>query len=628
MRTRLFAVVATLLAAVPALSAQSNNGAVPVRFFDLAPQAGVDVECFGRGSAIVDLDGDGLLDLVATSSSVQTYYFRQLPGAASGVPQFREMTAAWRIPQDTKQSWGTVAADFDNDGDQDLYFPCGAFHYAEANRLLRNDLNTLGVFTRMGPAEGGDAVTLLDSSFGASAVDYDRDGDLDIFTAATFTFGSTQGQPVRLLRNDGGLHFTDVGAAAGLTHLGNYKHTGVGDIDNDGWPDLGVGQIGGPARLYRNNRDGTFREIAQQAGLADPFKNFGFVFDDFDNDGWQDVFLPQYLHVCCTGISRLFLNNRDGTFRDVSQASNIGRHEDMGHNVGDLNADGFPDIYIGAGHPTTVSFDVLYLTRPNGGNGLRVLDQSVYSRLRSAGLGRNHGAPFGDVNDDGFVDIWAVNGGPATQPNTIQKAYLWLSEGNHNRWLKADLRGVISNRDAVGARLSVRTQDGRDVHRMITAGRGFTNTDAHLTHFGLGQTARAAWLHVLWPSGYEQYHLDPPLGQTSPIVETVIWTDDVARLGQTVAIEATGPEGFEVQLMASRQSAFVLRPDLGGFLQLQGPRFELPPATLGPSGRLRLQLPVPADPSALGRTLYVQARVSQPVSGEGILTNRLDLVIQ
>lgn len=616
-------------AAPPLLPAQSLNGARPVRFFNLAPQAGVDVACFGRGSAVVDLDNDGLLDLVATSAGVRTHYFRQLPsGGGHTAPQFQEMTAAWQIPQDTKQTWGVVAADFDNDGDKDLYFPCGGFHYAEANRLLRNDLDTSGRFTLMGPAQAGDAVSLLDPSFGASAADVDRDGDLDLFTSAAVTFGGTTDQPCRLLRNDGGLHFTDVAHAIGITALGNYRHTGVGDIDNDGWPDLGVGQSGGPSRLFHNNGDGTFQEIAQLVGLADPDKNFGFVFDDFDNDGWQDVFLPQYLHNHAHGTSRLFLNNRNGTFRDVSAASRIGTHEDMGHNVGDLNADGHPDIYIGAGHPNTTSYDLLFIVRPNGSGGLALKDLSEHSRIRTEGEGRNHGTPFGDVNGDGFVDIWAVNGGPSTVPSSIQPAYLWLNEGNQNRWLKADLRGLISNRDALGARMSVLTSDGREVHRAVTAGRGFTNTDAHETHFGLGRTDRARWLKILWPSGFEQYLLDPPLEETSKIVETVIWTEGTARPGQTLAIEAAGPAGAKVHVMIAIAPDFVIRPDLGGILLIRAPWSELAPATFGGSGFATVPMPIPADPTLIGRTLYLQARISPAAGGEASLTNRLDLVIQ
>lgn len=620
---------AAVLLLAGAARAQLTNGALPVRFFDLAPQAGADVDCFGRGSAIVDLDGDGLLDLVATSAGRPMYLLRQLPGGGPGVvPQFDEMSYAWQIPPFTRETWGTVAADFDNDGDPDLYFPCGGFAGREENILLRNDLDTLGKFTSMSAIESGAAVSLSEASFSATATDYDRDGDLDLFTAATGPIGGGAPANCRLLRNEGGLYFTDVSAQAGITQLGSYKHTGVGDIDNDGWPDLGAGQMGGPARLWRNMGNGSFVEVAGPAGLAGPVKNFGFVFEDFDNDGWQDVFLPQYLHSASGGQrSRLFLNNGNGTFRDVSNASRIGAHEDMGHNVGDLNADGFPDIYIGAGHPATTSFDVLYLVRPNPGNGLLVKDVSVYSRIRSAGAGRNHGTPFGDVNGDGFVDIWAVNGGPSSNPTTFQKAYLWFSEGNSNRWLKADLRGVFSNRDGVGARATVHTRDGRDIHRTVSAGKGFANTDAHETHFGLGDTTRAAWLRVRWPSGIEQFLMDPPLERTSMVVETGLRALDEAHLGQSVRVEACGPAGQEVRLMAAMRTGRQFVPSWGGVLLLGGFHVDLPAATLGPSGRAVILVPCPADPASVGRSFYLQARILNPATGRGILSNRLDLPI-
>ncbi len=618
--------ICALVALTPAGFAQNTNGAFPMVFQNIAPQAGVNVPCFGRGGATVDLDGDGLLDLIATSASIQTYYFRQTPTG------FQEMTQAWSIPQDTKQTWGVVAADFDSDGDPDLYFPCGGFHLAEPNRFLRNDLNTLGRFTLLTAAVAGDAVAVADSNFGCTAADFDRDGDLDLFTSATITYGSVTPQPLRLFRNDGNLHFTDVTQQSGMTHRGNFKHVGAGDFDNDGWMDFGVGDYDGPSRLYRNNHDGTFVELAAAVGVDHPGKNFGFVFTDFDNDGWQDVMLPKYLHggTSHTDTTKLFLNNGDGTFRDVSAASMIGGQEDMGHNVGDINADGFPDIYIGAGHPSTVSLDVMYLVRPDGVGGLRALDVSVQSGIRSAGPGRNHGTPFADLNRDGYLDIWAVNGGPSVQAATIQEAYLWRAQGNPNEWFSAELRGLVSNRDAVGARMTALTQDGREIRRTVTAGKGFANTDEHRTHFGLGETQGVQYLQILWPSGIEQHVLAPALRSRLDVVESGIWTTDTARIGDLLDVDFCGPQGQEFDLFIGAAPSLTLRPDLGGFLRIAPPLVYLPPVAIGPTGQGVISLSIPNQSVLVGQMLYVQAGMHHPLqpAATRMLTNRLDLRIQ
>ncbi len=613
---------------VSPVAAQNVNGAHPIKFQNVAPQLGADVVGFGRGSAIVDLDLDGRLDLIATSATKGTFYLRQQPNGT-----FVEMTQIWQIPQDTKQTWGTVAADFDNDGDEDLYFPCGGFHYPETNRFLRNDLNTLGTFTLLTGAVAGDAVTIADPSFGASALDYDRDGDLDIFTSATQTYGSTTLERCRLLRNDGGLHFTDVSLTAGITQVGNYKHCGVGDIDNDGWPDIGVGNFTGPNLLYRNMGNGRFIEIAAAVGLADPDRNFGFVFSDLDNDGWMDVVLPKYLHggASHTDTTSLYLNKRNGTFRDVSAGSGIGGQEDMGHNVADVNGDGFPDYYVGAGHPMTLSLDVLYLLRPDfRTGGIRALDISGYSGIRSAGPGRNHGTPVGDVNRDGFIDIWAVNGGPSVEPASIQQAYLWYSLGNANRSMQARLVGKKSNRDGIGARLMALTADGREVHRMVSAGKGFTNTDSYFTHFGLGETTGVQYLRINWPSGIEQFVLAPPLGGIFDVAEAGIWTNGVAQIGSSVPIEYCSVPGNEVDVFYGGAPSLNLRADLGGFMRIAPPLFYLPSVTVPASGTGSVPLDIQNNPQLVGFTVYVQAGMHDPLrpSTTHMLTNRLDLVIQ
>jgi hypothetical protein len=258
------------------------------------------------------------------------------------------------------------------------------------------------------------------------------------------------------------------------------------------------------------------------------------------------------------------------------------------------------------------------------------LDISDYSGIRSYGPGRNHGTPIGDINRDGYVDIWAVNGGPSTIPASIQESYLWYSQGNPNQSIQVLLRGVRSNWDAVGARMMALTADGRQVHRAVSAGKGFTNTDSYVTHFGLGETTGVQMLSIRWPSGIEQQLFAPPLGAIFEVTESGIWTTDPARIGATVQIQACGLEGHQLDVFFGGAQAFQFRPDLGGFIRIAPPLVFLPAVVIPASRKAVVPLAIPNNPQLVGLTLYVQAGIHDPLrpTTTRILTNRLDLVIQ
>ena len=267
--------------------------------------------------------------------------FRQKPDHT-----FEEANALWGITLDHNRTWSVLVADFDNDGDNDIYYVNGNFP-GERNTLWRNDLNTQGSFTNV-TNQSGDAGLPL-RGFGATALDYDRDGLLDFFMS-----NITAADRNYLFHNEGGLVFTEVGATAGITHNGQSRHCSAGDIDNDGWDDIAVGHWDTSNLLYHNQRDGTFKEIAERAGCGSPGRNFGCVLEDFNNDGWVDIYAAKY-HFRFTQPSRLYLNEGDGTFLDVTAGSGTTGQTDMGHNTGDLDADGYPDIYIGTGTRSTRS---------------------------------------------------------------------------------------------------------------------------------------------------------------------------------------------------------------------------------------------------------------------------------
>lgn len=608
-----------------ALSAQGGppdtTGALFMEFTESAATLGASEPGYGRGTAIVDLDQDGRLDLIVVMAGMQDAFLRQ---KADGT--FEKMNAAWGIPNTVDRGWGVLAADFDNDGDRDVYFPTGGFSGAQPNVFLRNDLNTTGTFTDVTTASG-DAPLGQHSCFGATALDFDLDGDLDIFTSNNgFAVGGVTKNS--LLRNDGNMIFTDVSATAGIVDQGDWRHCSSGDIDNDGYVDIFIGNYTGANLLYHNNGDGTFTDIAASAGVQDPGSNFGGVLIDFDNDGWLDLFGARY-QFQGNYPSGLYLNNRNGTFRDVRVGSRIARQKDMGHNCGDLNADGFPDIYIGTGHPNEKIFDVVLLCRPNGRGGLMTQRIGEDAGFHDLGKTRAHGMAFGDINRDGNQDVYVNNGGPDWVPNSWQENGLFLSDGNDNNWMQVELVGVKSNRSAVGARMHAITGDDRNVHRTVTVGRGFANTDSPMMHFGLGPANRVQLFRIFWPSGVEQVYLDLDTTMAHTIYESGFEWSGTPAPGAVIQVEAFGPPNTTMKLFHSTKAGQFNDRDLGGIFRMGGNiRYE-PAVTLNADGKASISFTIPNDPSLSGRMMYLQALVEDAGgSHPTTLTDKADLMIQ
>jgi hypothetical protein len=592
----------------------TTTATAQVQFVDVTKQTGTDGKTYGRGVAFADLDGDGLLDVVAANAGMNIGVFHQLADHT-----FEDAYAKWGFANDTRAHWGVIAADFDNDGDVDLYILDGGFTAKQPNQLLRNDLATSGVFTDVS-SSSGDA-TISKSTFGGTALDFDRDGLLDVFMS------NLGGQGCTLLRNVGGMKFRNVSSGSKIAETGgNYRHCSAGDVDNDGWIDLAVGNYSGNNLVYRNNGDGTFSDVASSCGLATPYKNFGLVLEDFDNDGWMDAYVPKY-QTNPTGPSELYLNNGDGTFRDVTSGSGMTGQTDMGHNTNDVDGDGYPDVFIGCGNPSFKDYAKLFLITPDGHGGLVATDASVSSGLNSNGPARAHGSGFGDYDGDGDVDLFENNGGPEGDPNMLEPTWFWQNQGSAHHWLEVDFRGVISNRSAIGARAHVVTSAGRAVHRFRSAGKGFGNTDSPTSNFGIGDDKTIDELFVSWPSGVTQRVLSPAVDQKTSLVETgMLYTGD-PRPGAQLTLQTCGPAQHVLDLFVSTETAWTPLPPLG-VLELDLPLTMLLDAALDDTGRLDVVLDVPADPSLIGTTFHLQACVHAPsVPDHGVLTNRVDVAI-
>lgn len=595
------------------------SAASQVSFVDRAAEAGVLNPSFGRAAAMVDLDGDGLLDLIGCNAGMENRFYRQKPDHT-----FEQMNAAWGIAPDDRASWSLLAADFDNDGDIDVYVVNGGFFAgAVANQVLRNDLSTSGVFTDVSAASGDGAI--VSWNFGGTALDYDNDGDLDVFCTVV---GGMQG--LVLLRNDGDLTFTDVSAESGVDIVGKYRHCSSGDYDNDGWVDIAVGRSGDDMLLLRNNGDGTFEDTTAAAGLSGsvPLTNFGLALDDFDNDGWLDLFVPKYQAAAITGTSEIYLNDGDGTFTNVTAGSNMTGQSDMGHTTGDVDGDGYPDIYIGTGNPDFLDDDVLFLVTPDGNGGLIGNDVTAAAGVAPTPT-RCHGMALGDYDGDGDVDVYVNNGGPEIDALTLQEDFLFENQGNGNAWTAIELVGVRSNRGGVGAHAVATTNTGREVHRYHRVGHGFGNTSSPIQHFGIGSDVSVDRIEIRWPSGLSQVLLAPPMSTVTTVVETGLSCGDPVVPGEVFTIEFDGSAGHDATLFVSAGQVALPVPAFGGVWKMAAPFLTLADLTLDAGGQGQVPLPIPLGFGLSGFEFYAQAWVREPGAGNGgVLTDVLPIPIE
>ncbi|MFT7517184.1 MAG: hypothetical protein ACI84O_000974 [Myxococcota bacterium] len=619
----LFAGCAASAVGLSTMSAQAlvYDHSEPMFFDEKAAAKGVDSPGYGRGAAMVDLDNDGRLDLVVASAGTANEFYWQ-----KGNGTFKRMNNLWSVPPEQGQSWGVIAADFDNDGDKDIYFPTGGFSGAEANVFLRNDLNVSGTFVDISASSG--ACALIVSNFGGSAFDYDNDGDLDLFLTSAVGPGTAL-LPCELYRNEGNMNFTDMAAPAGITHGGDFRHCGVADYDHDGYVDVMVGSFDSANLLYRNNGDGTFSEVASQAGVDDPYRSFGATFEDFNNDGWADVFVPKYQFTGTTPSS-LFINNQDGTFRDITASANMTVQGDMGHNTGDINADGYPDIFIGTGHPYLERLDLVKMMFPVlNSDAMAAREAGGYMGLTAIGRSRAHGFAFGDIDDDGDIDVYGNNGGPSQISSSWGFNAFYYAQGNSSNWMKVLLEGVMSNSDAIGARIKVEASDGREIWRYPSAGKGFCNTDSPIQHFGLGTAASADLLEIYWPLGLIQTYVNMQTKDQHDLIETGIVFTGTPSVGGQVMINVVGPPNGEVEILYSPILAYNLDPIAHVVHRLGGTPSSKGISNLNANGRANIPFDFPNNPSISGTSVFVQARVVDVNNSSRITvkTNAIELAI-
>ena len=503
------------------------------RFHDRAPDLGLDVNALAGGSVMEDFDGDNFLDLIVSSMGVkdQVRYFRN-----NGDGTFDEKTIEAGL-EGLVGGLNMVHADYNNDGYTDVFILRGGWfsEFGELgnipNSLLRN--NGDGTFSDLTEKAG-----LLSFHPTQTAVwwDYNNDGWLDLFIGNE-TINENEKNPCELYRNNRDGTFTECAKSVGIEVSKFVKGVTSGDYNNDGRPDLFLSVFGASNMLFRN--DGPisessddphawkFTEHGKRAGLSEPKYSFPTWFWDFNNDGWEDLFVcgyrtdgEGYINNGVGGIvadyldqphsaetMRLYRNRGDGTFAEVSESMNLDKVVlGMGCNYGDLDNDGWLDFYVGTGNP---SFAMLVPNRMFR-NEKGMIFQDVTTSGGFGHLQKGHGVSFGDIDHDGDQDIYSVIGGAFTGDNYMN--VLFENPGNENKRLTLKLVGESSNRSALGSRIKVllTAEDGskREIHRTVSAGGSF-GASPFRQEIGLGKVRSIDAVEIFWPhSGKKQIYHD------------------------------------------------------------------------------------------------------------------------
>lgn len=566
MRTLLFL---TLIAA-----SAVAQGPPLLRFEDVSKQAGLTVanisepeqhyiiESTNGGLGFIDCDNDGKLDIVTTNSSTVDHYLNKggdllvtLYHQDSDL-KFTDITIPAGL---TKKGWsmGVTVMDFDNDGWQDLYV--SGFG---GNVLYRNLGNCKfeDVTEKAGLRVGGFSV-------GSAWADYDRDGFVDLFVPRYLDTDVTKlpkpdsldknceyqgismecarrghtGESDFLFHNRGDGTFEDVSKKAGVDNASRFlgMQAAWADYDNDGWPDLYVSNDGGPNYLYHNKHDGTFEDVGLYSGTALSLEgqergSMGIDFADIDHDGRLDIFVTNFVGEA----SELYWNQGERGFTDINWASGIGRvsapYVGWGNGFLDVDNDGWADIVIANGHVFPQMEKVksgagyrqpLLLFRNKGNRTFE--DATALAGLDRLPLSAHRGVAFGDVNNDGKVDILVLNAGA---PPTL---LINRSEtGNHAVLFK--LIGSKSNRAAIGARVTIEAGGMRQFNEVRSGSSYCSQNDLRL-HFGLGKEAKIADVEVSWPSGKKDVFKNVAADSIYTIVEDKGITQQVPFATDTVA---------------------------------------------------------------------------------------------
>jgi tetratricopeptide (TPR) repeat protein len=392
-----------------------------------------------------------------------------------------------------------IQADYNNDGCMDILVLRGGWEVPQRKSLLKNNCD--GTFTDVTKAAG--LAQVVTATQTAVWTDINNDGLLDLFV------GSENG-PAQLFLNNGDGTFKDISHSAGIDSVTYAKGVVAGDYDNDGWPDLYVSNFQGENLLYHNNHDNTFTEVAHDAGVLGNGRGFAAFFLDYDNDGWPDLFVTSYFTSVDETVRtylgmphnvttlKLYRNLGNGTFHDVTKEVGLNRvFMPMGGNFGDFDNDGFLDLYLGTGNPSYASLIPNVLLHNDGAK--KFTDVTFSSGTGE--LHKGHGVAFADMENNGTLDIAEEIGGAV--PGDRHAFRLFENPGNDNDWITVKLIGVKSNRSGLGARIHITVENAgappREIFRTVGSGGSFGASPLE-QHIGIGKSAKIDNIEIWWPT--------------------------------------------------------------------------------------------------------------------------------
>ncbi len=503
-----------------------------VDFEEVSSQIGLDKTSGGRGTAIFDLDGDGYLDVVVASSHGGRSVYRN-----NGDGTFSDVSVGSGVDE-CVNCFVVAVGDYDNDGRDDLYITRLGFYQGDSV-LYRN--NGDGTFTDV-TAESG--VGCWGPAYAAQWVDYDCDGNLDLFVCSNLGGMFDRTARNRLFHNNGDGTFTDVSMESGINTISPTIGGCWGDYDNDGYPDLFVSSALGRSKLFRNNGDGTFTDVSGESGLDDICLGTVAFWCDYDNDGWLDLvqftWSPEddVLDTLFDGEGpahgkpmRVFHNNGDGTFTLETRELGIsGCFGTMSGNPGDFDNDGYLDFLMGNGDPHVNRTEPAIILEFDP-------EARKYRNVTfAAGLpytGKTHGSNMADLAGDGRLSLILASGG--LYPGDLMTMSVFRPKRLPGNYLNVRLVGTKSNRNAVGARVRL-DAGGRSRHLLVSGGSSF-GCLPYEQHFGLGKLDKADALEIWWPSGARQVIGNLPVNTTIRIVEGVQGWSEIYRHGSRHAGE-------------------------------------------------------------------------------------------
>lgn len=492
---------------LPAASIES--GAEFVTFRDVSHSVGIRGTGLSGGACVEDFDGDGWLDIMRSSwGEDDPLVFWKNAGNGSFVNASEGLGLSGIV-----SGLNMVHADVNNDGMADVLVLRGAW-MRDQGRIPNSLLLNLG--------EGKFADVTFEAGMLTAAptqtatfADFNLDGWIDVFIGNESS--RKMSFPSEFFLNNGDGTFRNIINEIGVTVDATVKGCTAGDINNDGWPDIYVSVLPGTNMLLLNEGpDETgipkFRNIAHTASVTEPVMSFPTWIWDFDQDGWEDIFVSTFgegqLMAArdffrnakgekLKGHPRVYRNNGDNTFTDVSQQMGLTQNVyAMGCNYGDLDADGYLDFYLGTGTPEYSSVVPNKMYRNNKGESF----EDVTAKGGFGHIQKGHGIAFGDLDRDGDEDIFECMGG-AFDGDIYEDILFENPIGQDQSWVVLQLEGTESNRMAIGARvrIDVTTPDGpRTLHRTVSTGSSFGSSSLQL-EVGLGDATAIDQVVVTWP---------------------------------------------------------------------------------------------------------------------------------